>query len=85
MPARFTLEFSSKEIAFFAAAAAFVVVFLVRLHVKVAATGWVGVSLCVCVHSAVEHCSVRWLLRKGWGERSRKRTQLKVTKVTKVV
>lgn len=83
MPARFTLEFSSKEIAFFAAAAAaaFVVVFLVRLHVKVAATGWVGVSLCVCVsvHSAVEHCSVRWWLPKGWGERSRKRTQLKVT------
>lgn len=49
---RFTLEFSSKEIAFFCHChcCCCCVVFLVRLHVKVAARGWgFCVSVCVCV------------------------------------
>lgn len=57
---RYTLEFSSKEIAVFChchCCCCCCVVFLVRLHVKVAARGW-GHCVCVCVRVCIQLLSI---------------------------
>lgn len=68
-------NFLQKKLQFFATAAAAVVVvlfFLCGCMSKWQRGG--GAIVCVCVHSAVEHCSVRWLLPQGWGRQAGRET-----------